>query len=224
MSIVDTLVFSKDRACQLDLLLASIRRHAPGFYSSLTVLYTASSAEFLRGYGFCFVEHPEAVFVLEHDFEVQTRAWLAGFEQYQPLSFLVDDDVFVRTAPAGLERVPLSLRGGDYDYPFSVDGNVYYAYQLQGLLSLFSFNNPTELEAGGHERRDWLPFERVNPTLKPCLVGVPWNRVSLSSGMPFDGPSVRALNDWYLQDNRIDPARYDTARVHGVHEILEPPF
>lgn len=207
---IDCLVFSKDRAAQLDLLLRSIQRHAPRLYSSLAVLYTGSSADYLRGYQVCFVEHPEAKFVLEHHFETQVRGWLdiAG----PVVSFLVDDDVFYRDAPDLKGNLPagfvfdgaMSLRGGDYDYPFSVDGNIYRRKDVNWILKGLRFRNPTELEAHAHNVRHRLPFSNVSLyDHPPCLVGVPANRVSVSSGMPHMGVDPRMLNERYLAGDRL---------------------
>lgn len=196
---IDALVFSKDRACQLDLLLRSIDRHAPDVYRSLSVLYTASSAKLMRGYAVAFAEHAHVKFVLEHDFEAQTRKWLSLANG--PVSFLVDDDVFYRDAQPP-ERLPWSYRGGDYDYPFSVDGNVYERDDAILALHDITFRNPTEMEAGAHALASRLPFRSVYNG-RPCLVGVPANRVSVSSNMPHMDVDQRALNDAYLAGNRL---------------------
>jgi hypothetical protein len=197
---LDCLVFSKDRACQLDLLLRSIRRYAPNLYRSVTVLATYSDDDYRRAYGRCKGEHGWASFWLEIDFEWDVRRWLdkAG----ELVSFLVDDDVFYRDAPKDM-LVPFSLRGGDYDYPFSVDGNIYRGNDVKRLLEDLAFRNPTELEAFAHHVRGRLPFKTVHPCRPPCLVGVPANRVSVSSGMPHMGVDTRELNDHYLGGGRL---------------------
>jgi hypothetical protein len=208
--LVDALVFSKDRACQLDLLLRSIAEHAAGLYSSLTVLYTGSDADHLRGYSLCFSEHAPAKFVIEHGFEAQTRRWLSLAGPI--VSFLVDDDVFYRdapdlSAPAGFVfDGAVSLRGGDYDYPFSVDGNIYRRRDVENLLEGLRFRDPTELEAHGHNARARLPFTAVTPARPACLVGVPLNRVSSRSRMPHMGVPPAVLNERYLAGRRL---RYD---------------
>lgn len=212
---IDALVFSKDRACQLDLLLRSIDRYASSIYGSLSVLYTASSAEFMRGYAVCFAEHARAKFVLEHDFEAQTRKWLTLANG--PVSFLVDDDVFYRDASLP-ERLPWSYRGGDYDYPFSVDGNVYERDDAILALHDITFRNPTQLEAAAHALSARLPFRTVHHG-RPCLVGVPANRVSASSNMPHMGYDVRELNDAYLRGNRLRfPEQSDDLPAHAAIE------
>lgn len=204
------LIFSKDRAAQLDLLLRSIESHAPSLYSTITVLWKASDAEYGEAYETCFQEHRHFVRGMQQTiFAYDVRKWISPAGPL--VSFLVDDDVFYRDCPivdtAAYHRrhaTPWSLRGGDYDYPFSVDGNIYRTHHVEDHLSLIHFNDPTELEAFAHEAREWLPFSIVRPVLPPCLVGVPANRVSLNSGMPHMGVDPRMLNDAFLRGERLE--------------------
>ncbi len=199
---VDALVFSKDRAAQLDLLLRSIDKHAPRLYSRVTVLYTTSALDFLDGYAVCVDEHPRVFFAQQHGFDRDVHDWLRGAGP--TVSFLVDDDVFYRDAPRILRQIPCSLRGGDYDYPFSVDGNIYPRGPVVQHLLRFDYNDPTELEANAHALRSEFLYDSVAPIGMPCLVGVPANRVSERSGMPHMGVDPRDLNDAYLQGERIE--------------------
>lgn len=215
----DVLVFSKDRACQLDLLLHTLELHANDFYRTITVLYTGTSRDYHRGYAVCFAEHSEARFELETRFETNVRRWLR--EAGEHVSFLVDDDVFLRGLPATLPGPPFSLRGGDYDYPFSVDGNVYDRVDVIVLLDGLHFSNPTELEHQGHLNRDRLPFREVHPAEPPCLVGVPANRVSVSSGMPHMGVAPLELNTRYLAGERISLDADAEVPAGAVHWPLD---
>lgn len=211
---IDVLVFSKNRAAQLDLLLRTLERHAGQLYDEITVLWTGSSAEYQRGYGLVFCEHPRVRFTYEHSFELQVREWLAAAGE--TVSFLVDDDVFYRdaTAPASL---PWSFRGGDYDYPFSVDGNVYRRRDVIELLRRLHFRDPTELEAIAHVHRERLPFDAVTPCVPPCLIGIPANRVSCSSGMPHMNVDPYTLNHWFLRGLRLT---FELPEHDGTHANL----
>jgi len=215
--VIDCLIFSKDRACQLDLLLRSINQHAPLLYRSVTVLATYTDETYRRGYGRCMEEHGDEIsFLREIDFEWDVRRWLN--RSWGLVSFLVDDDVFYRAAPPPAAiKAPFSLRGGDYDYPFSVDGNVYRRRDVVSLLEGLSFRNPTELEAFAHNVRRRLPFTTVKPCRPPCLVGVPANRVSDSSGMPHMGVAVSDLNRFYLEGGRLElPEIKDDLAAHAA--------
>ena len=226
----DVLIFSKDRACQLDLLLRSISRHAPELYRTVSVLYDWTEPCYAAGYQQCLSDHaPVGVrFVPEIAFQEQTLTWLARREG--AVSFLCDDDVFYRyLEPVG--ELPWSLRGGDYDYPFSLDGNIYERSDVDGLLDGLPFTNPTTLEAVGHEHRFRLPFDRLQHGA-PCLTGIPWNRVSVDSRMPHlssddscTGVHQFDLNERYLEGFRLPvPTLDEDLPAHTVNPIvLSPP-
>lgn len=200
MSNIDCLIFSKDRPAQLDLLLRSIDRHALHLYSGMTMTILVRSTDPIYSAGYDLCQEKQAQFFQEEtDFEADVRDWLdrAG----EIISFLVDDDVFYRDASEPLE-LPWSYRGGDYDYPFSLDGNVYAKADIVKLLDGLHFRNPTELEAFGHTHRKRLPFTEVAHG-EPCLVGIPANRVSVSSGMPHMGVDLEMLNSRYLAGERL---------------------
>jgi hypothetical protein len=102
---VNTIIFSKDRACQLDALLRSIREQVDGWWQrgSWSVVFTASDDPFRRGYarlrgdpvaqGFEFIDEERrgAGFreIVIGAMEAQLRQNPAAF-----CMFLVDDDVF----------------------------------------------------------------------------------------------------------------------------------
>jgi|SRR3989344_512654 len=83
-----TLIFSKNRACQLDLLLRSLRFKVK--QNNLRVLYTCDP-EYEAAYDRVIKMHPDVEFVLEKDFQSQVIGSIA--DEY--LLFLVDDDVMI---------------------------------------------------------------------------------------------------------------------------------
>jgi glycosyl transferase family 2 len=93
---LDIVIFSNDRGCQLDLLLRSIKR----FFSewreaNIKVLYTASSRRFDRAYNEVRAEHPEFRYVCEQDHESSLRELTIGLvREGSNLMSLVDGDVF----------------------------------------------------------------------------------------------------------------------------------
>lgn len=93
---LDVVIFSKDRACQLDLLIRSVKRYfAQWERSRVHVLYTWSSAAFARGYEIVRADHRELTYVCERDRSAGFRELvldIVGEERY--VMFLVDDDVF----------------------------------------------------------------------------------------------------------------------------------
>jgi hypothetical protein len=90
---VDVLIFSKDRACQLDLLLSSIRELVSGL-GTVTVIYHTTEEKFVRAYNVCKLEHPTVEFLTESDFRSETLSWLSLSSREESVMMLVDDIVF----------------------------------------------------------------------------------------------------------------------------------
>lgn len=218
----DLLIFSKDRPAQLDLLLRSINTHVKGIYASRTVLWRDTAPEYTKGYRTCIAESRGFTFWREHAFEANVRWWLS--QAGETVSFLVDDDVFYREAEWDGVTVPWSFRGGDYDYPFSLDGNVYLTDAVEKLIEGIRFTDPTELEARAHLRLcsvNWRPLGVSTPIPhgRPCLVGVPANRVSTSSRMPHMGVHEYELNERYLKGDRLAVTVAETVELPAHFEM-----
>lgn len=90
---IQTIVFSRDRAAQLDLLLRSLVR-LTRIIGQITVLYRYTSNEHRLGYELCKEQHKTVVFEHEHDFQTQTRD-LIHYGAHDHLMFLCDDDIVV---------------------------------------------------------------------------------------------------------------------------------
>lgn len=90
---VDAIIFSKDRACQLDLLLSSIRELVSGL-SNVTVIYRSTEDRLTRAYEICKLEHPTVEFVSESNFHNETLSWLSSSSREEAVMMLVDDIVF----------------------------------------------------------------------------------------------------------------------------------
>lgn len=185
---IAALVFSRNRAMQLDALLRSIRVCAPTLYGSVSVLYRADSADHDLAYLDCFRAHRDVVAVEQSSrFEIDVRDWLE--ERTQGVAFHCDDDVFYRrptfkTLGAGVAGYSLRLgsntfrchpQGGrefeppkvlyrwpayelDAGYPFSLNGHVYRAETVRALIEGLTFDGPNDLEAQGDAR--WVAEPR----------------------------------------------------------------
>src|SRR5438132_1436023 len=113
---VTGLVFSRDRAAQLDLLLASLETNAPGFLETTWVLWVASNREYGEGYAHCISEYPQVRFQYESEFNKQLGSLL---DYTSPLvCFFCDDDVLYR--PLDVLPQPETLLEQDADI-FSVN-------------------------------------------------------------------------------------------------------
>lgn len=131
----DALVFSRNRACQLDALLRSLAENASGCFDAIRVLWRGDDNDYIDAYSLCREEHPEAIFIDEINFAHDTRLLLTG-DGY--VVFFMDDDILFAdirslapTPPQLLEDDPqlltVSLRLGQNT------GICYPLDRLQGL-------------------------------------------------------------------------------------------
>lgn len=211
---VDCLIFTRNRPAQLDLLLRSIALFDEGgmIAKPVSVLMRCDSEAFAEGYRIVADDHPWVDWLHERDdslpgtqrFEQQVRGWLHA--QTGPIMFLCDDNVYYRPIrePSPIHPLPWSFRGGDYHYPFSVDGCVYDAADVDFLLAGHNFATPTSLEVVGHGMRSrWSSKLRTFTRAPRCLTNVPLNRVSHESGMFEMGVSAEYLNSQFLKGWRL---------------------
>jgi len=92
---INIIVFSKDRACQLDLLLSSMKKYFGEWRNqAVSVLYTHSEERFGSGYRKIFQLHPEFDYVPETDFK-NDLVGIFNKASRDCTSFLVDDDMFI---------------------------------------------------------------------------------------------------------------------------------
>ena len=210
---IDCLVFSCDRAFQLDGLLRSVdERGVP--YATVTVLaHNWSEGDHRESLAILRGEHPDVEFVVCEGpaaFEANVRAFLAVDGR---VVFHTDDDVFFRAPEAGLLDRPevVSLRLGrnttwcqtngvaqappesmrwrwrngeeDFGYPLSINATVYDVSDLVPLLD-FAFGHPTELEGRLADRRGRFTPEWMVAGEHSCCVSLPVNVTSPWSRCP----------------------------------------
>jgi hypothetical protein len=92
---MQAIVFSRNRAAQLDLLLHSISERAPDLFQQIHVLYRGTNVDYLHGYKRCFDAHPHVQYGYEHSFQAQVGRIISDSPS-KYVSFLCDDDIFVR--------------------------------------------------------------------------------------------------------------------------------
>lgn len=96
---ITSIIFSKNRACQLDLLLRSIEENLPGFNDTY-ILYHFTNTEFARGYDLLQSRFPHYLWLPQTNFEDNTRSILnmidPAFGRGKYICFFVDDNIIYR--------------------------------------------------------------------------------------------------------------------------------
>lgn len=111
---LNILVFSKDRACQLDLFIRSFKKYFKGCAGdSLSVIYTYSTIEYKEGYELLIERHSGINFIDEkgRSFKTLTEQNIHGKNPYTV--FFVDDNIF--KGPFSIECKEMALLGSDSD-------------------------------------------------------------------------------------------------------------
>ena len=93
---INGIVFSKDRACQLNLLLSSLEKNAKNIFE-IKVIYTSSNLEFEEGYEKLINQYPEVKWIKESsNFKEDVLNSIQNTES-DYTSFFTDDDIVYRT-------------------------------------------------------------------------------------------------------------------------------
>ena len=176
------LVFSKNRAYQLDAFLSTAKENAGIDPSDISVLYKYDQ-EYKEDLVTVMTEHHACTFLQEEDFRSQVIEWCKNVNGL--MSFATDDAIFTRTidetkiqnvlgANPGISS--FSLRMGlhlDYCYPLSVSQKVPDGQVLDGVFG-WNFTNAEHdwaypLSVDGHVFRsnDMLQMLEAIPFMNP---------------------------------------------------------
>lgn len=90
---IDLLIWSKDRACQLHLLLESIEKNMTGVFNIFAIC-KSSDNEFFAAYDLLTSAFPDVNFIVEQDFYKDTMSWIEKSNNY--ICFSTDDTVIYR--------------------------------------------------------------------------------------------------------------------------------
>lgn len=171
---VDVLIFSKDRAAQLDALLQSMERYFP-YASSIVALVAWSDVQHNYAYQECGRRFsgrtPAITLIPQAGFERNLWWWLNRCER--PIMFLVDDDLFYRPAPPRT-GLPFSYALGNnltYSETQGVEqippGELAFDWAPGGDPRAGDFGYPLTVDATVYDKSTILPllgFHFDNPT------------------------------------------------------------
>jgi hypothetical protein len=125
---IAAVVFSRDRAMQLDLLLSSLAKHARKVFDPLHVFWRATDSEFRAAYELCAARHRSAWFVPDYDLAAQMRYLVPSLS---PFTFLTDDSVLFRPL---VGASPLQILEDHEDvvcFSFRLGRNTTYCYSMR---------------------------------------------------------------------------------------------
>jgi hypothetical protein len=263
---LNIIIFSKDRACQLDSLLRSLRDNFRAPYSGMTVLFKATGPAYAEGYE-TLMKHAAGTAITwrrEQSFSDDVRDMIGNLAGDSFVMFLVDDDVVHRACAPGPaldaftdEHLFISLRasrtyGPDtppafittkpylewkwnyskrrwvtWNYPFSVDGNIFHAKHIQKIIKKITFEAPNSFEGRMHTYRHHWWVKRIKKALAPLDAAVfnnPLNKVQVESETWHNNVSPESLNKAFLSGMRLNNAALYSARPDATHYGVAVPL
>ena len=234
MTHIQCLIFSKDRAMQLDALLLSMMRYAPAFWPP-TILCDITSSDSHHAYQILAAAWDEVIWRPQPLGEFGRYVTSNLQDSYELSSLLVDDCIFFHEVPE-IRILPgrsYSLRLGDgvtdgYVVPgaalqrvggYSLDGNVHLTRELKNAICRVKCSGPNELEAQLNSREDLTVLEEHGP--QNCLVNIPHNLVqSVFPNNRNMGGSAAELTARFLRGERIDLDAMDFSHVVDCHQPI----
>lgn len=147
------MIFSKDRAMQLDATLKSLDLNCKDRSDmDVKVLYTVSNPIHENQYDRLTEEYTSVEFIKERDF---TRQLLSSMESYPFILFLVDDNIMVRHFSIKDITEALSKHDDALGFSLRLGRNTQYCYSLNAFQKLPDF---TFIEKG-FIKFDWTAAE-----------------------------------------------------------------
>lgn len=132
------IIFSKNRACQLNLLLDSIKENAPLLFDKIKILYKADNESYLDGYNKIISKYPTITFFNEKSFKNDVIRLID--DNIEATTLMVDDAVVYNKIMA---------RKTDIIKPV-VEKNYIFSLRL-GLNCVYSHPANKEYVIGEHE-------------------------------------------------------------------------
>jgi hypothetical protein len=123
---IDCLIFTKDRACQLELLLRSINDNMPEI-KEITIIAKASNSEFLRGYELVANKYNQYRWIREQNLVTDIKRTVAGFKNPYCVTF-VDDEVVVNNNPIRPACMLLNLHKEIHAVSLRMHTSIDYTY------------------------------------------------------------------------------------------------
>lgn len=212
---IAAIIFSKDRAMQLDCLLRSIEKNMPIFEPKL-IVYKATTATSKANYDKIYHDHPDTMFSEDVNFWNVTLLSIAFAEGIRctHVCFFVDDDIIYN--PVNKSTVYEALSDDDIDilsirltdqskakhkrYKGSLDGNIYPIEMLAELQDK-NFENPNKLEI---QLCKIAENYRMAHLKEQKLISIPHNTVSDTSTCSNMGGCTTKLDIMFDNGYRID--------------------
>ncbi len=264
---LNIIIFSKDRACQIDSLLRSLNDNFHYIPDTVSVLYKSTDSDFQDGYHRVMAKEilTNIHWLKETDFKSDVRNLVLTMKHESLLMFLVDDNIIFRkiditptVAKFQRKHLFISLRASrsyprdrelpsfsetdgslewkwkikrkksnTWNYPFSVDGNIYQTVRLQQILNNINFAAPNSFESAMHAYRKcrWIrQIDKAISPMQPSVFNNPLNRVQTEGKTYHKNIDPNFINKKYLAGFEIDNSKLYACKPTDTHHEMALDF
>jgi hypothetical protein len=243
---MNTIVFSRDRAMQLDAMLTTIEKYFPAAFINVWIVYTFSDESFGKGYERLMNKYTRGVrWVLEENFRNQVLSLISNSSEYTMFSpddcimfghanFIgLADNVLCHSLRLGRNTTicypisqPQKIPDGFPKWEYSgADGDFSYPFSTDAHI----FRTSDLLEV--LRERDWRSVNTMEAAMsgakskrlymtaqeRSVYVSIPHNRIQNDFPNRNELGSARDLNDLFLEGKHIDPFHMDFSKVNAAH-------
>lgn len=224
---LNIIVFSKDRACQLELFLRSMKLYFKEFSEhNIHILYTYSSDKFKQGYEKLFKIHDDKniIYIKENQvFKHHVLSLLNSDNQYTV--FFVDDIVFKNEFTLKSKQFKLfTLNDEILTLSLRLHPYLTYCYPARVRMSSPNFDSNLSFKWYGQKGDYGYPmsldghFFRTNdisPITKVISFNNPNSYESILSGFPLNRPKMICFEDSIIVNNPVNKVQGFNNNVHG---------
>jgi len=225
---INITIFSKDRACQLELLIRSMKLYFKEFYENeINILYTYSNDKFKEGYEKLFLIHNDKnINYIKETLKFKEHVLLLLNQENPYTIFFVDDIVFKN--PFSLESkqfklftmndeiLTLSLRLHPYltyCYPARIrmnppnfDSNLIFKWQGQSG----DYNYPMSMDGHFYRTKEFSALTKV------LNFNNPNSYEGILAGYPLNRPKMICFEESVIVNNPINKVQNYNNNIHGI--------
>jgi len=260
---LNIIIFSKDRACQINSLLRSLKDNFYYTPDTVSILYKYTNSGFEDGYNKVISENiiTNINWLREIDFKSNVRDLVLKMSPESLIMFLVDDNIIFRkiditptVANFHHKHLFISLRASrsyprdkdlpffsetngflewqwqvkrkksnTWNYPFSVDGNIYQSVRMQQILNNLTFAAPNSFESAMHAYRKCRWIRQINKAIspiEPAIFNNPLNRVQTEGTTWHKDIDPEFINKKYLAGFKIDNSKLYACKPMDTHDDM----
>jgi len=224
---MNIIIFSKDRACQLELFLRSLKKHFKEFKDlKFNILYTFSNAKFKSGYDKLFTIHndPNLNYIKEtKKFKEHVLELIDEKDEYSV--FFVDDMIFKNDFTLESKQYRLFTLDNDIlTLSLRLHKNLSYCYPARIRMSQPTFNSnmtyrwrgqsgdygyPMSLDGNFFRTKEILPFFKALPYNNPNSLE------SQIATYPLNIPKVVCFEESIVLTIPVNKVQNFNQNIHG---------